>query len=445
MTPNKGNRGFTTLELAMVLIVFAMVVLTVMTAFKYYNTSQSKAVTDEAFDTSESGLLAFKASFNRYPCPAGPNVPRGAANYGREEIDGAGNCTETNGVEEAPAAGIDMDGNAVDDSVWIGSVPFNTMLDPDNNPATNDGIQNIPLRDGSTYDGFGHRLTYAVTDNLTRVATYNDFFGAIEIVDENDNPLTTEKEDIDNDGVIDVGEDTNNNGVLDQAQYAHIVLVSHGDNGRGAYTASGVQTEGCPAGLPVALFPSVATAISEVENCDGDTDNKFLSGLRRETDHSYNDDTIRYLTNETSGLWAYVPGSNTQIMNMNAGNVGFDEPNPQDRLHIAGNLRSQLTRSAEYCDITGTNCMPPEVLGGDLAQMECPPGEVITAIEQNAVFDPGNAIDHCVPAFTGPIIARNCPANCYASGFRRDGGGNTTLVCRQQNDTDGNGTLDECP
>jgi type II secretory pathway pseudopilin PulG len=418
MTCIKGQRGFTTFELALVIIVFGLVFTTVMQGYKLYVLQQNKEKTTEAFDVSEAAILTFKANFGRYPCPAGPSIARNAANYGREQRAGL-NCTATNGVKVATAVGVDMNNDGVDDKIFIGSVPFDSMLDPDNNPATNDGIQDIPLYDGLTYDGYGRRLVYAVTDNLTRITDYNDFYGAIEVVDENNNPITTRKEDANGNGVLDAGEDSNGNGVLDAASYAHMILVSAGENGRGAYTPDGAQTEACPAALPIAVAPEIATPENETENCDNDT--IFLSGLRSDKNHSFNDDTARFMMNETSGLWTYTAGSNDKVRNTNAGRVGFGTNNPTERLEVAGDLRAVGSQSTQYCDPADpTRCMDPQAIGGNLASMQCPTGQLVVSVELNKV--------NCANGLTSPT-PRTCPAGCYATGFQKTGA-TTTVICR---------------
>ena len=420
----KKNRGFTTLELSIVIIIFGMMMTGVLAAFKFYVIHQREAQTEAAFEASQVGLQAFATNMRRYPCPAAPDIARGALNYGREQIDGTGNCTGSNGVIRVQVP-RDQNDDGTNDWVLIGSVPFNSMLDPNDDGNTDDGIPtSVPLTDALTYDGFGNRLTYAVTETLTDPLKYNDAFGTIMVVDEHNTPLITEKEDTNGNGTLDPGEDKNGNLVLDAGLYAHTVLVSHGDNGRGARTATGEEVEACPSSLPPAVLPAVATAVNEIENCD--PDGRFLSGLRYESGPSHNDDIIKFQIMQTSGLWSYVPGSDSQIMNTNGGNVGFGTEEPGQKLEVAGRLRADDVQSNEYCDINDPNlCLEANALGGDLPSMKCDPGEVIVSVEENAV--------RCEPAFDGVFTPRTCPASCHATGFRRNDAGNTSLICRNSN------------
>ncbi|MGB4106495.1 MAG: type II secretion system protein [Alphaproteobacteria bacterium] len=425
MKSYKENRGFTTVELAMVLIIFSMVTLTVMTGLRFYTLQQQEIQTKEAFEVSQASLHFFVATNRRYPCPASPTAARGTAAYGQEQKDAADNCTNTNGVRRI-ATTLDQNDDDVPDTILVGSVPFDSILDPDGNPATDDGldVDDIPLRDGLTYDGYGHRLTYAVTENLTRPANYNDAWGAILVVDEFTTPLVTVTEDTNGNDALDPGEDNNGNNALDLGRYAHIALVSHGEDGTGARAANGSLVEACPMGVVIPGIPVTDTTVSETENCDWENaaaDNRFLSGLRYDDGDLENDDTIKFQTPEVSGLWNYVPGSNQRIMNTNGGRVGFGTEDPGAMLDVAGKLRADFVESDNYCDSGGDNCLIPQALGGDLPQMKCAPGKVVVSIEENKV--------HCEEAFTGNFMPRNCPIGCSASGFKRDGN-TVTIICR---------------
>ncbi len=436
---NKNSAGFTTIELAMVMIVFGMVFMTVMTAFSFYNREQVKAHTEEAFEASNAGLLAFQGYMRYYPCPADPSIPRGGVNYGMEGPRNAqGDCIVSGGITRVTNPGVNQDNIPGDDPIFIGAIPFNTILpvleDPDGTPNSGDEDNDIPLRDGTTYDGWGHKLVYAVSGTLANDDTYNDNHGAIRVMDENGNSLVQEKEeDANNDKVPD--EDFNENGLVDPGQYAHFAIVSHGENGRGAYASNGQVVQFCPPTLPAPTPPVVATGVSELENCDNTIDGQFLSGLRNDSGHSKNDDLVRFTINETSGLWVYAGGSSDQIHNTNSGNVGFGETAPEETLDIEGNLRAQEVRAEEYCDperADNEGCMLPQAIAGDLATMRCPAGYGIVGIEQNAVNDAGRGINRCEQIFSGAIIPRTCPANCRVTGFERTSNGDKRVICRNR-------------
>ncbi len=421
----KKNRGFTTIELSIVIIVFGMMMMGVMTAFQFYTMEQREERTQTAFKVSQASVQAFLGNERRYPCPASPTAARGSPQYGREQRNPiTGRCIQI--VGESFTTSRDQDKRGDLDVVLVGSIPFKTMLDPNNDGSQEDKVTTgIPLTDASTYDGYGRRLTYAVTETLTDPVRYNDAAGTILVVDEHDQPLVEVKEDLNNNNILDPGEDVNNNNKLDPGLYAHLVIVSHGENGRGAYMPNGEVVEHCPdsTSIPVAVPPMTQTDLTEIENCNP-TFGKYMSGLHYNTDFSRNDDDVKYLITQTSGLWAYVPGSNSKIMNTNGGNVGFGTEAPGEKLDINGRLHADFLNADEYCDINeNERCLDAAALGGDLPTMKCNPGEVITGIEDNRV--------HCTPAFDGSFTAGACPAGCHGTGFQRTAAGHTSLICRR--------------
>ncbi|MBK9562789.1 MAG: type II secretion system protein [Micavibrio sp.] len=421
--PCKKNRGFTTIELAIVIVIFGMMMMGVMTAFQFYTMEQREERTQTAFKVSQASVQAFLGNKRHYPCPASPTAEQGSDEYGREQRDAAtGKCLQIS--DEFSTTTRDQDNRGDLDVVLVGSVPFKTMLDPDDDGSQEDKVTTgIPLTDASTYDGYGRRLTYAVTEALTDPARYNDASGTILVVDEHNQPLVEVNEDLNDNQTLDPGEDVNNNNKLDPGLYAHFALISYGENGRGASMPNGTKVEDCPSSVPSAIPSVPQTGVHEIENCNP-TWGKYLSGLHYASDPSYNDDTVKFLISQTSGLWTYVPGTNNKIMNTNGGNVGFGTEAPSEKLDINGRLHADFLNADKYCDINEKNlCMNAAALGGDLPTMKCAPGEVITGIEDNRV--------HCTPAFDGSFTAGACPAGCHGTGFQRTAAGHTSLICRR--------------
>jgi len=151
-----------------------------------------------------------------------------------------GTCTEIVGSVAV------VDGAAgTPDRVIIGAVPFRAL--------------NIPSE--ATFDGWGRRLTYAVTRDLTRNVTPRPIpdpsapiFGEIAFVDPNGGSRIT----------------PNGTGA-----YA---LISHGENGLGAYSASGG-----------AVGLTCTGNTHEVENCNDDATFMFAN-YRATQDAMYYDD-----------------------------------------------------------------------------------------------------------------------------------------------------------
>ena len=400
-TPSKT--GFTVVELAVVLLIFGLTFSMLALVVDRYN----KYITTEKTNTSikilEQALLEYRALYNVYPCPADPSLGPDDPNYGREirvTTLGAPSTLGTTpsfftdacaaNVAAGPAPNrvpstltppLDKDGDGVADNVIIGSIPFSSLIDPDGNPATEDGVTSglNALTEYASIDGWGSKFLYAISENLTNASKYNDPDGAVQVFDEN------------------------RQSILSPGVYAHAVIVSHGPNTRGAYSRTGQLIEGCPVGgMPIAIFPEVATNANETENCDYD-DDEFLSGLRYERDHSFNDDIVKVLNAKNSNLWVF--NSPTSITNTNFGFVGIGTNTPAHQLDVVGDISGTEIRALSYRNTVNdpTRELLAQTLGGDginNAAMKCPDGEFVTSIENSTV--------NCAPAFPS-MNNLNCP------------------------------------
>ncbi|MBU0799494.1 MAG: type II secretion system GspH family protein [Alphaproteobacteria bacterium] len=363
----KKNRqgGFTMVELAMVMIISGLMFTGVMQALYLYNKRQANDHTIEAVNTSRSSIEEYIARQGGvYPCPAPLDAAPGDADYGVANCATATIVTGRDGLQIA-----------------VGAIPITTVL-----PV----LQNVKLSDNDTVDGWRRKLTYAVTVNLTNTLTYTDDGGAIAVVDEYDQ------------------------NILDIPGTAHSIIISHGENGVGAFSREGGEvTPGACAvvSTPVTPVPGVVTTIvDEIENCDGD--GRFLSGLRRTSSNSYNDDYVQFMINRQSNLWEYV--GPTQIANTNTGNVGFGVEEPEQKVHIDGDLRAIAVNAEELCTSSGANCFAVEKLAG--TGIVCAPGTALRG------FDRGDSI--CDPIFTGTTYTP-CAAGTVAVGVSAA----TGLIC----------------
>jgi len=198
------QRGFTLLELSIVLVLIAVIIgggLVVMTSSlqaSQYN------VTVARMDEIEKALLNYALANNRIPCPTDLTLTTSSVNYGLEAGAGSGSAIGTatgvcTGAVMLPQANFVATSGAVE-----GGVPTRALQLPDE----------------YMYDGWGRKFRYAVDPtqtasgalpasvsggcNSTSAITVNDASGAAR---------TT------------------------AAAYA---LISHGANGHGAYTSHGV-------------------------------------------------------------------------------------------------------------------------------------------------------------------------------------------------------------
>lgn len=392
----KDCAGFTNVELLVYFVFFSLTVGLLFHLYNVYASGRSKDATWQALEMSRGALSTFLSEQKKYPCPArldlGPDDP----GYG---------VADCNGVPSFASPGRDADLANGDDLVMVGAVPFKTLLDPDGVPASGDETE---IKDESgdafffserhTVDGWGNKLTYLVTANLTSETSYDDYHGAIPVTDETGIDLTA------------------------PAKSAHFALISHGIDGRGARTRDGGLRSPCNR-----FF--TAPILNQTENCDHN-DPKILIGLRNSHPSYYYDDSVRFIVRQTSTLWKVTgaipmdngtPGDTTDdyfttlVQNANAGFVRVGGAGvPTQKLTINGALRGINVAATEICDESGTDCMPVTRLGGDDPEMKCPnPNQAIAKIESNQVF--------CENVFPNPITSVSCPTpGDYIAGISND-------------------------
>lgn len=406
----KHQNGFTLVEMAIVLVIFGMVMSTLTLAMRMYMGGQARDRTLEAVEETQTALFLFQIDQGKYPCPADPTLPPTDPNYG------VADCSSANLITVIGRDGDNADGdnnpNTGGDPVLIGTVPFNTLLDPDGNPATADAPYD-KFKAHHGFDGWGNKLTYAVTRNLTDavLTPFDHEAGAIYVVDER------------------------NNNILDVPGSAHLVIISHGANAKGAWSENGTYIDDC-VDLSIVVPGTTTTKIpkDERENCDHEepavADAIFLKGIANDRQNDYNDDIVKFVVSNVSDIWAYTnaifndngtPGNPAddfiinQIANTNGGKIGVGIDTPQEQLHLEGDVQAFEFHVDGICDTAGGDCLPPEYIGGDVLDMQCPAGEVVTQIGRPTAADPTPKVV-CSNPFPASAFTP-CPAGQFLTGI----------------------------
>lgn len=244
-----GNRegGFTLVELALVILIGGFILSASATMLISYIKQQNFRTTRDKLEQIDEALQMFLSLNGRYPCPASRSAQSDTAGFG-VEISGTDCVAPASPDDTLTATG--RDGRVV----RIGAVPVRSLNIPDNFIA----------------DAWSGRFTYAITAALATPGTYNRSEGGIFVNDSAGNPVVS----------------------FPEQGVAHYVLVSHGENSSGAFSALGGGSMPCTSGT------------LEEENCDDDA--VFRSSLQIGTANNANlyDDfvTIRSVSAFGNGI-----------------------------------------------------------------------------------------------------------------------------------------------
>jgi prepilin-type N-terminal cleavage/methylation domain-containing protein len=361
---NHKYDGYTLIELAVVIIILGLLIAPAFGLYGLYMKNQRNQQTESAMQSAQNAIGGFRSLYGRYPCPAPANAVPGSAEYGYED------CTATApGVTTATSANVAL----ANRDVLIGSLPF----------------RQLNMQEPDSIDGYGTRLSYAVTRSLTDSATFDTQNGGISVVDINDSSLVTPPDS------------------------AHFIIISAGPSDVGARTREGVQTEPCPGAGP------------EAENCNGDSVFR-VSSLRADFD-----DQVAYNMPVAPQMWQYAVADPSDIHLVSANSIALGVGVAAvtfDSSAVFADIREQVAgdavirassggafMSTRVCNYAGDFCFPPDTISGQNVEGEglsCPPGQFMIAIENNMPI-------------CRPEIWFSCPAGEFVAGINSSG----NLIC----------------
>ncbi|MFP4313642.1 MAG: type II secretion system protein [Alphaproteobacteria bacterium] len=395
------QKGFTLIEMAVAILVLGLLIAPALTAYNLYEKNRKIERTDFSIDRVNNSIEGFFNAYGRYPCPAPRDAVSGDTDYGFESRDATtGDCIHSSST--TPQSGViaeasdDTTGRLPvgDNLVVIGAIPFKTLN----------------LEEDDMYDGYGSRLTYAVTDILTDPDDYDVRLGGISITKEEDGGGT----------VI---------SAVEPPHTAHYIVLSHGEEFTGAFRGSGVRTGAC------------ASALSEeVDNCNDDS--VFFVSER----NTGFDDVVSFSGGKPSTPWQYKDGDTSDI-HLKAGGenvVGGLIGNPA--------AMSLTTVSAFDVQNTGYDDQQAIQCGGNAVTAICLPHiDDITIVsggmtareicEANALNHPQCAAGYSAPSPSDLIVTVEREIDTSGNPLPDTGGVVAREICQR---LDGSGVPENC-
>ena len=275
----KMTRGFTLLELTVVLVILGVLATGGLVAGAGMVEQAAKSDSEEIVKLAEKSLKDFYTVNGRLPCVARMNANPGTALFGAE-LD----CTAAAVAGESWRSG----------GVRIGMLPVRTL----------------GLSDTTAADKYNSRLLYVVTEALTNAAGFGGSNGAIII------------------------QDANNNNVTSAAAYA---VISPGKDRKGGRVyKTGATPTACSAGTLDSTNCDMDATFRDAPFNDGSVPASFFDDIIRWVPAFH----LRASESESANVWAaggdasvYSVGTDSNTTNTN---VGIGTNAPQWKLDVGG-------------------------------------------------------------------------------------------------------------
>ncbi len=360
----KKQAGFTLIEMAVVLVIIGAMAASGLAVYKVYLEEERYEKTESVMVDLVAEIGDFRSVYGRYPCPAEFTAAPGDLTYGLEETD----CRAANyGTSGACSDGIctATSANVSAPLIVIGTLPWKSM----------------GLRETDVYDGNGNKVLYAVTGPQTSSATFAMNAGGIGL------------------------NDSAGGSIITPPDTAHFVVISHGNNGIGAYSRSGAIGFNCNDG-----------PLPEQENCDND--NVFVF-MPKSDDF---DDRVQFFTPSDISYWEKSTAGSQNIYLRDGDGIAVGA-NVTDDLTTAPSAEIRITSADSgiiwaqnsnfitnsICNFDPLNpvadCFSPALIGGLRATgggMECASDEFMAGLE-NASLDCEDEIFVACP--TGSVVS----------------------------------------
>ncbi len=172
------KKGYTLIEMAVSMMVVGLIAAPAMSIYSNYTKTQKRLTTVQNIESVLSSIQTYRQKNGLFPCPAPLNVARGTASYGQDMCQWPTPAAPTL-TATAPATGACASGICVEASTRVAVPAFTAFQQRVVEGAI--PFRELQIDEKLTYDGYGSRLIYAVTQSMDNITTLNSANGAISI------------------------------------------------------------------------------------------------------------------------------------------------------------------------------------------------------------------------------------------------------------------------
>lgn len=396
-----SNRGFTLIEVAIGLIIIGLLAVPYIQTYQAYKLKAINTETNTNMGAVKAALAKYATRYGRYPLPANPSLATGTSGEGTEVTSGITTCSPTStSVCRATATW----GSAGHNTVLIGAVPYATL--------------GLPQR--NSYDGYKNRIKYAVTEYMTPTTyAFSNDDGILMVVNTNGDdtdslakpvwsscaqegqtctfsgtqqvlygvdltnaakqqPVKNFSNSVSCDNTTMGGDPAPYEGKfcwiapLPKAHAKHFVLVSHGRDGKGAFSLQGTQTIPCTAAASPQSKDDQNCKNTATFNDNTSNDTSLPGTIYTPAGTNHFDDTVLSTATLEEGSWIQKTGKTDLYSNLTAnGNILISPAltynssgvvAPTSRLQIeGGDLKGNTLRINRLCDTAGCGSTATQV------------------------------------------------------------------------------------
>lgn len=345
------NSGYTLIQLSISILILGLMIGPAAMVYGNYKKTMDRETTFKNVVGAIDSIQLRRSGSGDYPCPAPMTASRDDPAYGGALADcpGVGSTSIPIG---SCSNGICVEEGRGGARVLVGAVPF----------------RDLQMDELRSYDAYGSRLVYAVTESMTDDSTFDPSLGAVFI------------------------EGENGQSVVEPAGSASFIIFSPGPNHVGGYTLDGVARVAC-GGLG-----------RDVMNCNpgfsGGTpkpEARYIAAYENSRPGAdYFDDQVNYFSQVDTPYWRQTTADQNNIQDLSPNNVGVGVIDPTAELTIVSasgedSLRVNDALIVDQLCNTNGECFAPEMFTTN-PQIQCDPDEYLAGIK--------NGVKDCIPDST---------------------------------------------